>query len=160
MWAKKYWRLSYWRQTYWPPQSGPPPAPPPPTTPAAGYWIQGEWSGGYWAKSYWPKIYIAVPFPPPPGPVIVGPQAPPPSPFTLPLTYDWSQILPASKFMSRVGYNANQSLLLVQFNNGTFMLLSGVVADIAEAFRASSSPDYFFGNSILGKYTVVQQTSL
>lgn len=161
MWAKKYWRLSYWRQTYWPPSvSGAPTPPPPPTVGAGGYWVQQEWSGGYWAKSYWPKIYIATPFIPPPAPVIPSPLPPPPSPFGQPLTYDWDNRYVSSKIISRIAYNANGTLLLVVFTNGTFSLFSGVMADVAEAFRASSSPEYFFGNTILNKFTVVLQTSL
>src|ERR1700687_603056 len=51
-------------------------------------------------------------------------------------------------FIKIISYNAKQQLLLVQFKNGAFWLFSMVPTDIAEAFRATLSTDYYFGNYI------------
>lgn len=65
-----------------------------------------------------------------------------------------------SKIINRIAFNAQQTLLLVVFANGTYSLFNGVMADIAESFRASASPDGFYGRNILGQFTVVSQSSL
>jgi len=65
-----------------------------------------------------------------------------------------------SKIITRIAFNAQGTLLLVVFSNGTYTLFTGVMPDIAESFRASSGPDAFYARNILSTFTVVSQSSL